>query len=117
MKPAQWLAIAGGTWLLFAPAVAGYGGRSADLHRTIGPLLVSFGIVALWDATRDVRWANAPIAAVLAIAPIVVHHSAAAALTAVVTAAVVVASSPFAGKDRLRRGRGWRGVFTTAERS
>lgn len=72
---------------------------------------MTFGIIALWAVTRDLRWANLPLAAVLLAAPLFTAHSLAAAAVGIGGAAAVIASAPFGGPDADRRGSGWRGLM------
>lgn len=112
MKPGQIVGLVGGVWLMVAPAVVGYVDTAAeDLHRTIGPVVATFAAVALWAATRDLRWANLPLVAVMAIAPVFGGHPTGATVVAITTAVVIAAATPFGGPDPQRRGRGWRGVI------
>ncbi|MBW3536828.1 MAG: hypothetical protein KY395_03540 [Actinobacteria bacterium] len=112
MKPGQIVGLVGGLWLMVAPAVFGYVDTPAeDLHRTVGPIVATFAAIALWAATRDVRWVNLPLMATVAVAPLFGGHPIAATLVAVATAAVVAAATPFGGPDTQRRGRGWWGVI------
>ncbi len=115
MRIAQVGSVATGLWLMFAPVAAGYTGSFADdLHRTIGPLLVTFGIIAVSKVTRALRWANAPLAAVLALAPVFGGHDDRAEAVAVSAALVVLATLPFAGTSRAAQGGGWRAALHPA---
>lgn len=63
------ISIALGIWLMFAPFVLGYEDLAADHDRIIGPLAASCACIAIWEATRGLRWVNAALGAWLAIAP------------------------------------------------
>ena len=113
MKPGQMAAVIGGLWLMAAPAVLGYVDTTAeDLHRTAGPIIATFGGIALWAVTRDLRWVNLLLVAIVAAGPLFGGHSAAATVVALVTAIVIAAATPFGGPDPQRRGRGWRGILS-----
>ena len=45
-----------GIWLMAAPAVLGYGAPAETSDRIAGPLIATFAIVAIWEATRPCRW-------------------------------------------------------------
>lgn len=47
-----------GAWLMAAPAVLHYGGLAADNDRFVGPLGLAFAIIALFPATRGLRWVH-----------------------------------------------------------
>ena len=117
MKPGQLVAVAVGGLLMVVPGLWGYRGSPAgDVHHTVGPLLIAFGVIAFWTATRDLRWLNLPLAAALLAAPLLTRHSGAAAALAIGAACTVIASTPFGGPDQERRGEGWRGVMEGANR-
>lgn len=111
MKFGQWVATLAGLWLMAAPALFEYADApAADVHRTVGPLFVTFGVVALWPATRDVRWLNVPAAIAVALAPLFGGHPSPTAAVGMLTAAVVIALTPFGGSDPAKRGAGWRAI-------
>jgi hypothetical protein len=43
---------------MFAPAVLGFSTLAVSAHRVVGPLAVSFGLIAAWEVTRGLRWLN-----------------------------------------------------------
>ena len=111
MKVGQWVGVVLGTWLMASPAVLGYVDAGAgDVHRTIGPLLITFSLVALWPVTRAVRWANLPLAVALGTAPLLIDHSVEAALVSTSGALVLAAATPLGGDATARYGPGWRGL-------
>ena len=115
IKPGQMAAVIGGLWLMAAPAVLGYVDTTAeDLHRTVGPMIATFGAIALWAVARDLRWANLALVAVVAAGPLFGGHPGAATVVAFVTAFVIAAATPFGGEDTQRRGRGWRGILKSS---
>lgn len=51
-----------GVWLMAAPRVFGHeGGPLEYSDRIAGPLIATFGVVAMAQCTRAVRWANVPL--------------------------------------------------------
>jgi hypothetical protein len=111
MKPAQVVGTLVGLALMAAPAVLGYADAlAADVHRTVGPLVASFAVMAFWPVLRDLRWVNPPLVAALVVAPLVGGHPAAATVVAAIATLAVVATSPFGGPDPHQRGTGWRGL-------
>lgn len=108
VKLAQPVGVVVGTALMAAPAVAGYAGSGADdLHRVVGPLAASFSLIAAWEATRGVRWANAVLAAALVLGPLAVDHPMAATGTGVAAALALGATTPFGGAPTHRFAGGW----------
>lgn len=114
MKLGQWAGIAIGLWLMAAPALFDYAEFAAgDVHRTVGPFAAMFAVIALWEATRDVRLSNFAIAGVLVAAPAFAGHSTAAALVGLTAGLALAAATPFGGRVADQRGRGWRGLVVT----
>lgn len=66
---AQIINTALGIWLMAAPAVLGYGGAARINDRIVGPIAVTFACIAIWPATRPVRWVNLPLGLWLIVAP------------------------------------------------
>lgn len=64
------VAAAVGIWLMAAPSVIGYDDPAAAAHHIIGPLIVSFAVVAIWQATREVRRLNLVLVLPLLVAPV-----------------------------------------------
>lgn len=114
IKWAQVVGLISGIWLMAAPAVEGYTGTgAADLHRITGPLIASFALVALWPATRELRWVNLVLGAITAAGPLLLAHPLRATLVGVITGIGVMAATPAGGPDPDERGNGWAGLFPT----
>lgn len=110
--------IALGVWLMAAPAVLGYSTTSAlanGIDRTVGPLVVSAAIVAIWPEVRPVRWTNVALGLLLAIgtpiAALLGDLPVAAVVNAVVTGVAVAAAGSVRGEVDARFGGGWRSVW------
>lgn len=58
-----------GLWLMIAPGIFQYSSAAADNGHIAGPIIVTFSIVAIWEATRGVRKWNFPIGVWLLAAP------------------------------------------------
>jgi hypothetical protein len=111
VKIGQWVGVVIGVWLMAAPAALDYARTGAsDVHRTVGPLVTTCAVVALWTATRDVRWANVALGAVLFVAPAFGRHPTDATVVGFSAAIVLGATAPLGGRDTERRGGGWRAI-------
>ncbi|WP_121666544.1 SPW repeat domain-containing protein [Mesonia aquimarina] len=51
-----------GLWLMIAPAVLNYDNDLANNSYIVGPLIITFSVIAYWEATRVVRKWNYPLA-------------------------------------------------------
>lgn len=116
VKWAQITGIAVGSGLMGLPALFGYSGSFAGaVQRTAGPAIAAAALIAFWEATAGVRWANLPLAVVLAVSSVgglVVDDGggAVAAVVGVVAGLAVAASTPHAGQSRHHFGSGWAGL-------
>lgn len=103
--------IAVGLWLMAAPAVLGYGGIASDHDRIVGPMLASFGCVALWEATRPLRWMNLVIGAWMLAAPWLLGFAWPATLNTTLCALVAGGAAIVRGRIQHRFGGGWRELW------
>ena len=101
-----------GIWLMAAPAVFGYGDPAQANDRIFGPIIATFAIVAWWEATHNIRWANIPLGAWLVLAPWVLGYDATAAMAnSMVVGGIVVGLSFVKARVTKRYGGGWRALF------
>jgi hypothetical protein len=63
-----------GIWLMVAPDVLHYNGIAADNDHIIGPVVVSFAIIALSGCTRTVSKFNIPLGVWLVVAPWILNY-------------------------------------------
>lgn len=107
----RFLNLALGIWLMFSPAVLAQTGAAADSARIAGPVLAALACVAIWEATRAVRWANVLVGAYLVAAPLFLDFGVAEAAHSVAVgfAAALVAAAPSRKKHEL--GGGWTSLF------
>ena len=110
--------IALGIWLMVAPAVLGFASTddaAGELHRTVGPLIVSAAIIAIWPEVRPVRRVNTLLGGVMVLVPVVLllvrDHPVAATVNGVVVGVLVIAASLVRGTIDARFGGGWRSVW------
>lgn len=107
-----------GLWLMVAPAVLGYTETvpvAAKVDRTIGPLVISFAIMAIWPEIRPVRWVNAVLGGAIVLAPIVlrfaVPYTLAVTVSDIVTGLLIMLVASLRGPVRARFGGGWRSIW------
>lgn len=111
MKVGAAVGVVVGLGLMAAPAVLGYvDDPAADVHRIVGPLVASLALIAAWEATAGVRWANLLLAAVAVAAPVVVHHGPGAAVVGILGGVALAAATPFGGRRTHRFAGGWRAL-------
>jgi hypothetical protein len=96
-----------GVWLMAAPAVLRYAGAARTSDRVAGPVAASIAVVAIWDVTRPVRWANLLVAGWLVIAPLVLSYHGVAAVNSVSVGLLLAALTFVRGRVEQRFGGGW----------
>jgi hypothetical protein len=103
-----------GVWLMAAPAVLAYGRPASTNDYIIGPIVSTFACIALWEATRAVRWVNLPLGLWLIAAPLVLGHPQAGAVNSVLCGIAIAVLSCLGGRAEQRFGGGWAAVWRGA---
>jgi hypothetical protein len=103
----QFLNMALGLWLMAAPAVLGYGPPGSHSDHIVGPLVVTFACIALWEATRPMRWVCLPLGVWLVAAPWVLGHPVAGQISSVATGMAIAGLSFLGGRISRQFGGGW----------
>src|SRR5687768_1736470 len=103
----QAINVALGLWLMAAPAVLAYGRPAATFDHIVGPLIATFACIALWEATRSVRWANLPLALSLLAAPWLFDAPIEAKINSALIGMLVASLSCIEGALRHRFDGGW----------
>jgi hypothetical protein len=108
---ARLAAVAAGVWLMFAPAVLGYGGVAEANDRIFGPIGAAFAFVAIWEVLRPQRWATLPVGIWLVAAPLVLGYDDTGAIISSVASGIVMAGSAFLGGNvSASFAGGWRSI-------
>ena len=103
----QAINVALGLWLMAAPAVLGYGRPAATMDHIVGPLIATFACIALWEATRSVRWTNLPLGLSLLVAPWLLGGPVEAKINSVIIGMLVAVLSCLGRSIRHRFDGGW----------
>ncbi len=106
----MWARVVGvmlGVWLMAAPAVLDYAGPARINDRIIGPLVVAFAFVAIWEVTRSLRWINLALSAWLVFAPWALFYDLIPTLNSTVVGLLLGPLSAVRGKVEQRFGGGW----------
>ena len=100
-----------GVWLLFSPRVLAYGEEAATSHLIVGPLIASVAVIAVAQATREVRWLNLLLGAWLVLSPLLIAHPPAALANGIAVGMAVALLSLVEGSRPNRLGGGWRAAL------
>lgn len=98
-----------GIWVMAAPVVLGYAEHNAAVaHRIIGPLIVTFAVIAWWEETRLAGHANLVVGLALIMVPAFLGVSMAAIINSIGIGVVVAILSLIRGTYRPETfGGGW----------
>lgn len=101
-----------GLWLMAAPTVLGYDPAASDNGHIVGPLIVTFATIALWEATNAVRYWILPVSLWLLLAPWVLGYSLPLAIASDMIVGVLSAICAWQKKPlKHRYGGGWRALW------
>jgi hypothetical protein len=97
-----------GIWLMVAPGVFDFSKKISDNAHIVGPLIATFSIIAIFECTRNVRYASVPLALWLLVSPWVIQYNNNMALWNDYSVAVlIIVLSLVKPKKKNRYGGGW----------
>lgn len=105
-----------GLWLALSPALLNYTGPAETNAHVVGPIAATFAMIAIAQATGQVRLLNVPLGLWLVVAPMVFAHSWIAVANSVGTGLILAALSVLRGRQRYQQGGGWAALWPTAQR-
>lgn len=82
-----------GLWLVSAPDALAYGGSARMNDYIVGPLVVSFAVVAMAETTRSLRWVNVALGMWLFLAPLFLRYDLTVALHSVLLGILIAGLS------------------------
>lgn len=101
-----------GLWVMIAPGIFDFGPAATDNGHIVGPVIVTFSVTAIWEATRSVRKANYPFAAWLLLAPWILNYSSDFAIISdMLSGVLVIVFSSFRGKVTQSFAGGWSSLW------
>ena len=101
-----------GLWLMIAPGILGFGPAASDNGHIIGPVVITFAIIAMWEATRVLRKWNYPLAIWLLLAPWVLQYdSTIAIMSDVLTGVCILIFVSVKGNVEKTYGGGWSSLW------
>ena len=110
---ARLLNIALGIWLMAAPAWLAYGTPASTNDRVVGPLIITFATVAIWEATRSLHWINLALGLWLLLAPWLLGYPTTPLINSMIVGLLVAALSLVHGEIAGRYGGGWSALFSS----
>jgi hypothetical protein len=94
-----------------SPSLLDYGDPARTSDHIAGPLIATFACVAVWEATRGVRWVNVLLGLWLLAAPWLLGYEQSALINSLACGALVVGLSLVHGTARHRLGGGWSALW------
>jgi len=98
-----------GIWLMASPAIVNtFSHDAANNNRIFGPLIVAFGVMALWEVLRSVRYVNTGVGIWILFSTILLGYSDLALVTNLIAAVAIIGLSLVRGEqDVMKFGGGW----------
>jgi hypothetical protein len=109
--------IALGLWLMVAPSVLDYGDPAAANDRIVGPIAAALAVIAVWEATRPLRWVNVVLGLWLVIAPWPLGYPADATLNSTAVGVLLTGLALVPGRYKERLGGGWSAIWAPSPAS
>lgn len=103
-----------GLWLTAAPDILGYGAPARTNDHIVGPLIVSFAMIALSETTRPIRWINLVLGLWLLGFPLLLGYELPIAVQSMVIGLLVTIMASRRGTLKEQLGGGW-GVLWRGE--
>lgn len=101
-----------GLWLMAAPAVLGYGESGAAVNeRIVGPLIFTCAVVAIWEATRPLRWGCVAAGVWLLFAPWIFGFQTTVIVNEMLVGAAAIGLGLVEGKREQEIGGGWSALW------
>jgi hypothetical protein len=104
-----------GVWLLVSPEVMGYGGQARVNNQAVGVWMAAFGMIALSESMRAVRWVNLALVIWLVSAPFVLDYPDERASGSIIAGIAAMGLASVRGKLSERFGGGWSELWKQAE--
>lgn len=100
-----------GLGLMAAPAIFTFNKVAADNNHIVGPLVITFAVISLWEINRNVRLFNIITGLWLVLSPFILNFSKPAFKIDILSGIAVVLFSLYTDNKKNRYGGGWRSLF------
>jgi hypothetical protein len=103
-----------GVWLLAAPDVLDYGGAARINNHVVGAWMATFGVIAMSECVREVRWVNLVLGVWLCCGPLVLAYPIERVWESIVVGVSAIALALVRGTLIERLGGGWTALWRPA---
>jgi hypothetical protein len=104
---AQLMNLLAGLWVTASPGALDYGRPLATSDHIVGPLVATFACIAMWEATRPLRWVNLPMGVWTGIAPFMLGAPPSGLLNGLACGLLVAFCATRGGTIKQRFDGGW----------
>ena len=112
----MWTAIVNillGLWLMISPHLLQFEKAASDNNYIVGPLVLTFSMIALWELNRSILFLNIALGIWLLVSPFVLEFQSSATTWATILSGALLAGLSFIKrKVKGKYGGGWRSLFT-----
>lgn len=112
---AQGIIVILGVWLLASPDVMGYGGQVRVNHQVVGVWMATFGMIAISESMRAVRWVNLALGLWLVSAPFILDYPDERTSGSIIVGIAAMCLASVRGTLSERFGGGWTELWKQAE--
>jgi hypothetical protein len=100
-----------GLWLAAAPGILGYGRPASTSDHIVGPLVATFACIAIWEATRAVRWINLLLGIWTIAAAWILNYPLSAQINSVLCGMAIAGLARMGGSVSRQFGGGWSALW------
>jgi hypothetical protein len=104
-----------GVWLLASPEIMEYGGQARVNNQVVGVWMATFGMIALSESMRAMRWATLALGMWLVCAPFALDYPDERASGSIVAGIAAMGLASVRGKLSERFGGGWSELWKQSE--
>jgi hypothetical protein len=101
-----------GLWLMFSPGLLQFEKVASDNNYIVGPLVLTFAIIALWELNRSVRFLNIITGVWLIVSPFMLGFQSSITIWIIILSGALITGFSFV-KRKIKRnyGGGWSSLF------
>ncbi|WP_300441191.1 SPW repeat protein [Christiangramia sp.] len=101
-----------GLWVMVAPGIFNFSEAATDNGHIVGPVIVTFSVIAYWEATLSLRKWNYPLAVWLLLAPWILSYTNTIAIISDMTVGIlVIIFASVSGDVKKSYGGGWASLW------
>jgi hypothetical protein len=101
-----------GLWLMFSPALFQFEMAASNNNNIVGPLVLTFAIIAMWELNQGLRFLNIVAGLWLIVSPFILEFQSQATIWITILSGALIVAFSFV-KRRMKRqyGGGWSSLF------